>query len=615
MYFYLTKFYKTKLFKIFITIQLLFFKLIKTDVPVHCKKEQIEGFWEFHISSNIFNPKLNDKQTACGHSIPNQISIMNNDEIKSFKNEYIIKIYLSSDYKIIDKETNSIAGSWTAIYDQAIHVKYKNSEFTTNMKYYKDEKSNKYISNCDKTMYGWYIRDINNKSYNWSCFYGLKIATYVTYDKDINNLNKDTYPVYFERKLSVSNKSNINRNTNKKFKLNNYKKYNVSSNINLNSNKLNYENLHDVVKSLNSMNLSWKAAISDNFKGIKINNLNQHMGFKRKPNNNKLISEYNNHTMYSLLEKSSNKFITHNFGNKTLLNKKLFKDLKLSTYNYNVSSREIDSNNTSYNQVSKYIDIEIEDIDINNIALNWDWSNVNGINYISNSESQGKCGSCYVFSTLGSLESRLRILTNNQDKTKFSRQFPLSCNYYSEGCLGGYPYLVAKFLNENEIIPEECFPYEGSNSNCSKVCDFTKYKKKYTVSTYEYLGGGYGKTTEEQMIKEIRARGPIPGHIHTHWTFSYYKEGIYTTTKLIHNENKNPSTITMLDRSLSWEDITHGILIVGYGEENGIKYWKCKNSWGDNWGEKGYFRIQRGIDECGIESMGDAFRIKVEDRN
>lgn len=50
----------------------------------------------------------------------------------------------------------------------------------------------------------------------------------------------------------------------------------------------------------------------------------------------------------------------------------------------------------------------------------------------------------------------------------------------------------------------------------------------------------------------------------------------------------------------------HAVKILAYGEENGVKYWTCANSWNNDWGEAGYFRIKRGNDECGIESSGVA---------
>jgi cathepsin C len=212
-----------------------------------------------------------------------------------------------------------------------------------------------------------------------------------------------------------------------------------------------------------------------------------------------------------------------------------------------------------------------------------------------------------------SLESRLRILTNNKDKTTFSRQFPISCNFYSEGCDGGYPILVAKFSSETELIPEKCFEYKQNNSQCSNVCDYEKFPKKYFVSKYEYLGGFYGNTNEVEIMKELRARGPIPGNMTVPWSFSYYKSGIFSEKHLKRNSDKLSKT-TMIDKHLSWLSVEHSILLVGYGEENGIKYWIGMNTWGTDWGEKGFFRILRGENECNIETMGDTARVSFKYR-
>jgi cathepsin C len=76
----------------------------------------------------------------------------------------------------------------------------------------------------------------------------------------------------------------------------------------------------------------------------------------------------------------------------------------------------------------------------------FDWRNVSGENYISPIRNQGNCGSCYAFASMGMNEARLRIKTANKQQNIFSPQDIVECSEYSQGCEGGFPYLIADFM-------------------------------------------------------------------------------------------------------------------------------------------------------------------------
>uniref|UniRef100_A0A8C3GKA4 Dipeptidyl peptidase 1 n=1 Tax=Cairina moschata TaxID=8855 RepID=A0A8C3GKA4_CAIMO len=229
---------------------------------------------------------------------------------------------------------------------------------------------------------------------------------------------------------------------------------------------------------------------------------------------------------------------------------------------------------------------------VSGLPESWDWRNVNGVNYVSPVRNQASCGSCYAFASMGMLEARIRILTNNTQKPIFSPQQVVSCSQYSQGCDGGFPYLIAgKYVQDFGVVEEDCFPYTAQDSPCL----FKRSCYHYYTSEYHYVGGFYGGCNEALMKLELVLGGPMAVAFEVYNDFMLYKEGIYHHTGL--KDDFNPFELT-----------NHAVLLVGYGKDprSGEKFWIVKNSWGTSWGEDGYFRIRRGTDECAIESIAVA---------
>lgn len=100
------------------------------------------------------------------------------------------------------------------------------------------------------------------------------------------------------------------------------------------------------------------------------------------------------------------------------------------------------------------------------------------------------------------------------------------------------------------------------------------------------LHGSYNITqNDETSLKEaLYHAGPISVAFEVVDGFKNYKTGVYSSDKC----GKGP------------EDVNHAVLAVGYGVENGVKHWIVKNSWGTQWGDNGFFKIQRDVNMCGI---------------
>jgi len=84
------------------------------------------------------------------------------------------------------------------------------------------------------------------------------------------------------------------------------------------------------------------------------------------------------------------------------------------------------------------------------------------------------------------------------------------------------------------------------------------------------------------MLKEIHINGPIVVTFIIYDDFLTYSSGVYQHT---------------MGKSLG----PHSVKVLGWGEDNGVKYWLVANSWNETWGEKGFFKFIRGGNNCGFE--------------
>jgi len=230
----------------------------------------------------------------------------------------------------------------------------------------------------------------------------------------------------------------------------------------------------------------------------------------------------------------------------------------------------------------------------------WDWRNVSGVNWLDGVLDQGECGSCYAVSTTRMLSARHRIKQNKTSLEPFSISFPLMCSEYSQGCSGGYAFLTSKWSHDVGLVPDSCSGYSGeAGGQCGLQCDINLLEKRWRADNYHYVGGYYGGASEPEIIHELTTGGPVVASFEPKNDLMYYSGGIY---KSVPNQRAE------------WERVDHAVLLVGFGEEtDGKKYWILQNSWGPTWGESGFFRMHRGSDESGIESIVVAADV-VEDK-
>jgi C1A family cysteine protease len=192
---------------------------------------------------------------------------------------------------------------------------------------------------------------------------------------------------------------------------------------------------------------------------------------------------------------------------------------------------------------------------------------------VTSVKDQGQCGSCWTFSSTGAVEGAWAIAKNQL--VDLSEQELVDCatgiTYGSHGCSGGQMEGAFKFVIENGQCALSSYPYTAKDGTCKKCTSVVQLSSCSDV-----------KPNDQISLKGAVAQQPVSIAIEADTRyFQSYSSGILTSS----------SCGTNLD---------HGVLIVGYGEESGQKYWLVKNSWSNTWGDNGYVKIARS------ESTNDA---------
>jgi len=209
-----------------------------------------------------------------------------------------------------------------------------------------------------------------------------------------------------------------------------------------------------------------------------------------------------------------------------------------------------------------------------------DWTEDGMVTAVKN---QGQCGSCWAFSTTGSTESA-NLIKNGGSATDnaniISEQQLVDCSTKNDGCNGGlmdYGFEYLKKLGAKGDSLESSYKYKAKDGRCKAA--------KSTPSNIQVTGYTDVQSGNENALKNAVGNvGPVSIAIEADQRgFQFYSNGVFS--------------------GKCGQQLDHGVLAVGYGTDNGVDFWKVKNSWGATWGEEGYIRIAFGNNLCGISNQ------------
>jgi len=187
-----------------------------------------------------------------------------------------------------------------------------------------------------------------------------------------------------------------------------------------------------------------------------------------------------------------------------------------------------------------------------------DWTQQGAVNPIKN---QGSCGSCWAFSTVGTLESAYKIAAGSL--YSLAEQQLVDCDKSNDGCSGGWPHSAYdSYYTGASVCTESSYAYTARDGSCSA-----------------------------SSCSAALPRGTITGHQNVASSSSGLKNALSSQPVSV---TVNAGQLQLYANGVVTGDcsgqINHAVIAVGYGID-GLSYFKIRNSWGTGWGESGYIRV------------------------
>lgn len=186
-------------------------------------------------------------------------------------------------------------------------------------------------------------------------------------------------------------------------------------------------------------------------------------------------------------------------------------------------------------------------------------------------KDQGHCGSCYTFSAVSVLEYHAGVSISEQKIMDCSS----STNGPSYGCDGGWPESIFEYAKDSPVVLEKDQPYQQKNLPCNQTCEGSVIQVKH-----------YGSVDQE---KDEDSETRIPYILNTHGPVSVAID-VGTTELLMSYEDG------IFPGIACGTEPDHAVTIVGYTPD----YWIVRNSWSQDWGDDGYFYLERDVNACGV---------------